>query len=107
VVGRALEVLLQGLGYDTRLIEEPATGKPQELLQGVQLLLVAPSPHTRSLERFLDEAGSVAETAAIPVLTLSSVARRVLADQTGFVPWPCRPEDLEAEIEGALLAGPR
>jgi hypothetical protein len=106
VVGRALGVLLQSTGYATRLIEEPTTGKPEELLEGVQLLLVAPTPGSRSRERFLDHMGSVAETAAIPVLTLSSVAGRVLADETGFVPWPYRLEDLEAEIEGALLAAP-
>jgi hypothetical protein len=104
VVGRALAVLLQGAGYDTRLIAEPTTGKPEELLQDVQLLLVAPTPATRSRERFLDEAGSVPGVAAIPVLTLSSVARRILTDQGRFVPWPCRPEDLKTEIEGALLA---
>jgi hypothetical protein len=35
VVSRALEVLLQGLGYHTRLIEEFGAGQPDELLGGI------------------------------------------------------------------------
>jgi hypothetical protein len=104
VVGRALEALLRGAGYDTRLIDEPITGMPEELLWGVELLLVAPTPSTKSRERFLDGLGSMSGTAAIPILTLYSVVRRVLADQTGLVPWPCRLEELKAEIEAARRA---
>jgi hypothetical protein len=104
VVGRALEALLRGAGYDTRLIEEPVTGKPEELLWGVELLLVAPTPSTRSRERFLDGLGSMPGTAGIPILTLYSVAKRVVAYQTGLVPWPCRLEELKAEIDAALRA---
>jgi hypothetical protein len=104
VVGRALEALLRGAGYDTRLIEEPVTSRPEELLLSVELLLVAPTPSTRSRERFLDGLGSMPGTADIPILTLYSVVKRVLAYQTGLVPWPCRLEELKAEIEAALRA---
>lgn len=52
VVGRSLEVLLQGSGYGTRIIEEPITGKPQELLEGIRLLLVGPAPGTESRQRY-------------------------------------------------------
>src|SRR5829696_1233487 len=41
VAGRALEALLQGVGYDTRLIEDPPERSAEQLLDGVRLLLLA------------------------------------------------------------------
>jgi hypothetical protein len=105
VVGRSLEVLLQGAGYGTRIIKEPTADKPHELLEGIQLVVVAPTPTTESRERFLAGMGSVA--AAIPVLTLSMVFNEVPPYQTGSVPWPCRLQDLKTEIEAALLRASR
>ena len=102
-MGRALEVLLQGLGYDTRLIEESSAGNPEDLLEGVQLLLAAPTVSTESRERFLAGVASTPRTATIPVLTLSTALKKEPADQTGLVLWPCRMEDLKMEIEAALL----
>jgi hypothetical protein len=102
VVGRALEVLLQGLGYDTRLIEESGKDNPQELLGGIQLLLAAPTVNTESRERFLSGMRSTPATATIPVLTLSTAHKEELADQPGVVPWPCRLEDLKGEIDTTL-----
>jgi hypothetical protein len=102
VVGSALEVLLQGVGYDTRLIEESGVGSPEELLRGTQLLLAAPTVNTESRERFLARMKSTPSTAAIPVLTLSTAQRVEFADQTGLVPWPCRLEDLKSEIDAAV-----
>jgi hypothetical protein len=103
VVGRALEVLLQGLGYDALLIEDSGAGKPEDLLRGIQLLLATPTEDTESRERFLADMRSTPGTAAIPVLTLSTAAREDLADQPGLVAWPCRLEDLKREIEAAML----
>ena len=103
VVGRALEALLQGLGYDTLLVEESGAGKPEELLRGIQLLLVAPTADIESRERFLANIKSTCGTAAIPVLTLTTVSTKDLANQPGLVLWPCRMEDLRTEIEAALL----
>jgi hypothetical protein len=103
VVGRALEALLQGLGYDTLLIEEYGADKPEELLRGIHLLLAAPTADAESRERFLAAMRSTPGTAAIPVLTLTTVIRKDLADQPGLVLWPCRMEDLRTEIEAALV----
>ena len=103
VVGRALEALLQGLGYDTLLIEECGTSKPEQLLQGIQLLLAAPTTDTESRERFLAGMRGTPDTAAIPVLTLSTAVDKDLDDGPGLVLWPCRMEDLRSEIEAALL----
>lgn len=104
VVGRALEALLQGLGYDTLLIEEYGGGNPEELLRGIQLLLAAPTADIEFRERFLAAMRSTPATAAVPVLTLSTVVNQEMADQPGLVLWPCRMEDLRTEIEAALLA---
>ena len=103
MVGRSLEVLLQGAGYGTRIIEEPTTDKPHKLLDGIRLVLVAPTPSTESRERFLTSMESRSGRATIPVLTLSMVLNGVPPDQTGRVPWPCRLEDLKSEIAAALL----
>jgi hypothetical protein len=103
VVGRALEALLQGLGYDTLLIEDSGAGKPEELLRGIQLLLAAPTADTDSRVRFLADMRRIPGTAAIPVLTLSTTIGEDQADQPGLVLWPCRMEDLRTEIEAALL----
>jgi hypothetical protein len=104
VVGRALQALLQGLGYDTRLIEEYGVGTPEELLEGTQLLLATPAVNLESRERFLEGMRSTPGTAAIPVLTLSTVRTKDLADQAGIVLWPCRLEDLNRAIEAARLS---
>jgi hypothetical protein len=107
VVGRSLEVLLQGAGYGTRIIEEPTPDYPHELLEGIHLVLVVPTPNTESRERFLASMQSKSGGASIPVLTLSMVLNRVLSDPTGSVPWPCRLEDLKNEIDAALLTASR
>ncbi len=44
VVSRALSLLLQGAGYEIRMLEAPPTGLPEELMEGVDLLLISPAP---------------------------------------------------------------
>ena len=102
-MGRALEVLLQGLSFHTRLISEYGAGEPEEVLGGVQLLLATPTVSTEARARFLDSMRSTPGTATIPVLTLSTAPKEEPADQSGVVLWPCRLEDLRMEIEAALL----
>src|SRR5919112_5198484 len=58
VAGRALEALLQGVGYDTRMIEDPPESDPEECLDGVRLLLLAPTLSAESRETLLAEMGS-------------------------------------------------
>ena len=107
MVGRALAYLLQDTYRETHLIEDPCTGEPAELPAGIQVLVVAPAVSTECRERFLASLRSTPGTAAIPVLTLSAVLKDVLADQMGLVMWPCRTEDLNREIDAALLAAAR
>jgi hypothetical protein len=106
VAGRALEALLQGVGYDTRLIEDPPERSPEQLLEGVRLLLLAPTLSAESRETLLAEMGSTLDAAQIPVLTLSTTLKGALSDGHAFIPWPCRLEDLTKKIEAALLTVP-
>jgi hypothetical protein len=103
VAGRALEALLQGVGYDTRLIEDPPERSPEQLLEGVRLLLLAPTLSAESRETLLAEMGSTLDAANIPVLTLSTSLKEALAEESTSIPWPCRLEDLTEKIEAALL----
>ncbi len=106
VAGRALEALLQGVGYDTRLIEDPPESTPEQLLEGVRLLLLAPTLSAESRETLLADMGSTLEAANIPVLTLSTTIKEALGDGPVSIPWPCRLEELTRKIEAALLGVP-
>jgi hypothetical protein len=106
VAGRALEALLQGVGYDTYLVEDPPERSPEQLLEGVRLLLLAPALSAESRETLLADMGSALEAANIPVLTLSTSLKEALAGGPAFIPWPCRLEDLTKKIEAALLPVP-
>ena len=105
--GRALEVLLQGVGYDTRLIEDPPERPAEQLLEGVRLLLLAPTLSAETRETLLAEMGSALDAANIPVLTLSTTLKEAPGDGPVFIPWPCRLEDLTKMIEAALLRVPK
>ena len=107
MAGRALEALLQGVGYDTRLIEDPPEGNPEQCLDGVRLLLLAPTLSAESRETLLVELGGTLESRDIPVLTLSTGFREALGDSRASIPWPCRIEDLTKKIEATLLRIPR
>src|SRR5918994_4391407 len=80
VDGRALEALLQGVGYETRLIEDPPESPPEQLLEGVRLLLLAPILSTESRENLLAEMGGTLDAANIPVLTLSTTIKEALGE---------------------------
>ena len=106
MAGRALEALLQGVGYDTRLIEDPPERLPEQLLEGVRLLLLAPTLSAESRETLLADMGSTLDAANIPVLTLSTTLKEALGDRSVFLPWPCRLEDLTKKIEATILPVP-
>ena len=107
MAGRALEALLQGVGYDTRLIEDPPEGNPEECLDGVRLLLLAPTLSAESRELLLTEMDDTLQSKDIPVLTLSTGLREAIGDGRSSIPWPCRIEDLTKKIEATLLPIPR
>jgi hypothetical protein len=106
VAGRALEALLQGVGYDTRLIEDPPEGSPEDYLKGVRLVLLAPTLSSESRESLLAEMSGTLEATGIPVLTLSTGLKEALGDGRASIAWPCRLEDLTKKIEATLLPVP-
>jgi hypothetical protein len=53
---------------------------------------------------FLSGMRSTPATAGVPVLELVTVLDETRAGQGRRVPWPCRLEELEREIEAALLS---
>lgn len=105
MAGRALEALLQGVGYDTRLIEDPPESRPEDLLEGVRLLLLAPTLSSESRDAVLSEMRGTLAAADIPVLTLSTGLREALGDGRAYIPWPCRIEDLTKKIDAAVVHG--
>lgn len=71
MVARTLELLLQEAGYETLLLEEPASDRAQELLEGASLLLLLPAMDAELMEAFLEAKESTPTVAGIPVLALS------------------------------------
>ncbi len=102
VVGRALEILLRGVGYEVRLLGEPEAYKPEKLLEGVDVLLLGPGLGADRREDYLRAIAGTPETAAITILAFSPGPEGTIAEEDRLVPWPCRIEDLAREIEAAL-----
>jgi hypothetical protein len=108
LVGRILEVVLQSVGYDARYLNGSFTGEPTELPAGVRLVIFAPRMSTERRKTSLSRVRGTPATAGVPVLDLvtasdaSENGREKLVDP---VLWPCFTEELEREIEAALLNG--
>lgn len=101
LIGRALELLLRGAGYEVRLLEEPDATKVAGLLGDVDVLLLDRGLSNGRRESFLGALASTLETATIPVLSLAPASEGTLAEEDRVVPWPCKIEDLAREIEAA------
>ena len=107
VVGQALTLLLRSAGYDTKVIEGPAADLADGLLDGVDVLLLAPGLSTRARETLLSVVRGNPNTTATPVLVLSAAVGEVLDNESGvLVPWPSSIERLAQCIEGALNPAP-
>jgi hypothetical protein len=107
VVGSALCALLEDSGYRTTPIGSYPTGVVDELLDGADLLLLAPRLDEGAREAFLGAMGkTVPQRADMPVIALSTAVEEGLPDKEGVirVPWPCETKALVERIE-ATLAG--
>jgi DNA-binding response OmpR family regulator len=104
LVGRALELLLEGAGYEVGLLEVSEALRVEDLLQGVDVLLLDRGLSDGRREDFLGALAGTLETATIPVLSLSPGPEGASAEEDHVVPWPCRMEDLLREIEAARTA---
>ena len=109
VVGRALCALLEGFGYQTTPLDAYPTGIVGELLEGADLLLLAPRLDEGVREAFLGAMGkSAPQRADIPVIALTTALEEYLPEKEGVisVPWPCETKVLVERIEAALLDVP-
>ena len=109
VVGRALCALLESSDYRTTPIDSHPTGIVDELLDGADLLLLAPRLDQGVREAFLGAMGkTVPQRADVPVIALSTALEEGLPEKEGVlrVPWPCETKALVERIEAAL-AGER
>jgi hypothetical protein len=109
VVGRALCALLEGSGYRPIAIDSYPTGVVDELLDGADLLLLAPRLDDDVRDAFLGAMGkSAPQTADMPVIALTTTLQEGLPEKEGVlkVPWPCETKALVERIE-ATLAGER
>src|SRR5215213_9313567 len=105
VVGSALCALLEDFGYRTTPIGSYPSGVVDELLDGADLLLLAPRLDGGAVEAFLGAMGkSAPQRADVPVIALSTAVEEGLPEKEGVlrVPWPCETKALVQRIEVAL-----
>ncbi len=106
VVGRALCALLESSGYHITPLDSYPTGVVGELLEGADLLLLAPRLDAGVRQAFLGAMGkSTPQKGDMPVIVLSTTVEEGLPEKEGVlsVPWPCETKVLVERIEAALL----
>jgi hypothetical protein len=108
VVRATLPLLLEGYGYEVRLLEAPPAGVAVNgLLEGVDIVLLGTDHNNGRREAFLSGMRGDPKTATIPVLALLStgMGEAPKDDQNGVttVPWPSFIETLVKHIEAALV----
>ncbi len=112
MVGRTLEVVLRDAGYEARfhngsLLNGSGTDEVTETLEDVRLVLFVPRMNAEHRSAFLGRLRGAPATAAVPVLelvTASDTSPNGREEElVGLVAWPCPTEELEREIEAALL----
>lgn len=102
VVGHALELLLRGSGYEARseaLSTFDANGAPLD----AKLILLAPGLDERgrgTVLAYVDDARRGRRI--LPVVELVPAIAAWPGEGHALLPWPCRTEDLEREVEVAL-----
>jgi hypothetical protein len=104
IVGRALELLLRGAGYEVRLLGQPEEGELGRLLEGTNLLILAPMLDSETRKEITNEIVANVSLAALPVLALvtSPAEHPHEGGRTQHVPWPCRTAELTQQIEAAI-----
>ena len=107
VVGSALCALLEGFGYQITPIDSHPAEVADELLEGADLLMVAPRLEEGAREAFLGTIGKGSPNADMPVIALSTVLEAAMPEgRVESVPWPCETKLLAERIEAAILGAP-
>ena len=102
-VGRAILLLLREEGYEIRMVEAARKGLPDDLMEGVDLLLIPPDFVHRRCEESLAALRGKRERIGVPVLSLTTVKEGLLhEEEVRVVPWPMNIEELAREIESVL-----
>ena len=101
---RILVRLLKEEGYDTKLLEAYPTGRIDELLRSVDVLLLSPYQDTDVRVAFLDATRHTPEAAQrVPVLSLSVPLLMALQDELSVnVSWQSLFNGLVQEIDASL-----
>jgi hypothetical protein len=101
-------LLLEGSGYQTTLLDSYPTGIVDELLDGVDLLLLVPRLDEGVREAFVGAMGkSAPQRAEMPVIALTTAVEESPQEEgVQSVPWPCETKLLVERIEEALLDVP-
>jgi len=110
VVGRLLVLLLGDSGYEVRFLPRSSLNEPATL-EGVRLLLLAPTPELSSERRasLLALLKYIQESTGLIVLELVTLSEEGQSEEARgeswqLVPWPSRLPELKRRIEAALLA---
>jgi hypothetical protein len=100
LTSRIVGMLLEGSGYEARVLREDAVlANPSASLAGVGLVLFMPLLDEQRKDDLLDAMKGSPETAAVPVLRLSTE----MHERTDSVlPWPWSTEALVRAIEQTL-----
>jgi len=108
VVGSALCALLGGCGYRINPLDARPSGVVDELLEGANLLLLAPRLEEDEREAFLGAIGKRDPSrASTPVIALTTALEDALPEgQAESVPWPLETKKLVERIEAALQGAP-
>ena len=111
IVGRLLVFLLRGSRYNAKFLPDPPLQEP-EMLEDVDLLLLCPTLELDSgrCETLLASLRAKRGAVKMSIIELVGVTQETRSDQgqgdgsTHIVPWPCTIQELERQIEAALLA---
>jgi hypothetical protein len=103
-IGRALMLLLQGVGYDVRFLPHPVGGDLGKLLDSVHLVLLAPALGPRARESLLSGVRRTPNHVTLPVVVLMPELDEAPPGDgmVTYIPWPCRTAELSREIEALL-----
>ncbi len=113
IIGRALVLLLRSSRYNAMFLPDQSLQEPG-ILQDVELLLLCSTLELGTNHRVTLLASLRAKigAATTSIIELVGVTQETRSDQgqgdgsTHMVPWPCTIQELERQIEAALLTTP-